>query len=72
MYHGSLQQLQLIQQADLAQAEAQRESASSSPAPVSLPGPLILSMAQGWGKLWASLAQRRNHAAAVPGKPRAV
>ena len=72
MYHGSLQQLQMIQQAEFAQAEAQRESQSGSPAPVSPPGPLILSMAQGWSKMWASFAQRRSQSVTAPGKPRAV
>lgn len=70
MYTGPIQQLQMIQQAEFAQCESVTIDTPAPPEPTHpVPRPLILSMAQGWEKLWASLAHRRNHDAA---RPRAV
>ncbi len=72
MYHGSLQQLQMIQQAEFAQAESQQQSLSSPPSEQSLPQPLILTVATRWEKLWSSLAQRRRQPSTAPGRASAV
>lgn len=73
MYTGSLQQLQMIQQAESAQRESNASVAPTAPEPTHPTArPLILSMAQGWEKLWASLAHRRSQEAMRPRRPRAV
>lgn len=71
MYTGSLQQLQMIQQAELCQEDSEPTREVPQEAPP-LSRPLILSMAQGWGRLWSDLAQRRDPSRTAPRHPRAV
>lgn len=74
MYTGSLQQLQMIQQVEFAQHEcdSEFENLSDSATEQQHSRPLILSMAQGWERLWASIAQRRSLGMTRPRRPRAV
>ncbi len=69
MYTGSLQQLQMIQQAEFAQRESVAIDAPATAEPTHpISRPLILTIAQKWETLWQSLAHRRSQEAARPGR----
>lgn len=69
MYTGSLQQLQMIQHAQLSQTESEQAIEQETPP---LSRPLILSMAQGWERLWSEFAHRRMPSRTSSHRPHAV
>ena len=71
MYTGSLQQLQMIQQAQFSPEESEQlNEVEADTLPLSRP--LILSMAEGWGRLWSDFAARRDPERTPSRRPRAV